>query len=401
MCGIVLTLSASPYFQTVPPLLSPSSSSSQLSSLSTSSSSYRKKNLSGVYLHGGVGSGKTFVMDMFYATAPTTAKKRMHFTAFMALIHGRMAEQQQLRKSKIDSGLLQRFLPKIHDDIGGTAGGTATERSFSFFGAKIVLSSGAGEKNAVDLDTEDPLPVIAKELVKSHFLLCLDEFEVTDVADAFILSRLVPALFDEGAVIVTTSNRAPTHLYHDGLNRHVFLPAIKMIEDGCTVVSLEDSETDYRVLKAAKLGPPRFIVNDGPHFERLWTEATAGSGEPPSARECGNANGSRTVKVPNAVLDPSKNVRACRYDFRELFENNNYPLGGQDFSLIASSFDTVFVSDMRSFNRGGHSIDGLRRLVLFIDACYDERVQMYVEADGENNIVLLVEFEEGGEEESW
>jgi len=125
-------------------------------------------------------------------------------------------------------------------------GGTGSERTFSFFGAKIVLNSGVGDKNAVDMDNEDPLPIIAAEIVKENFLICLDEFEVTDVADAFILSRLMTALFEQGCVLVTTSNRKPDDLYHDGLNRQVFLPAIERIKERTTVVSLAASETDYR-----------------------------------------------------------------------------------------------------------------------------------------------------------
>lgn len=78
-------------------------------------------------MHGGVGSGKTFTMDLFYDTAPTVKKRRMHFTSFMLEIHKRMAEKQKEREEAISGGFLKRILPKIHDDIGGTAD-SSTER---------------------------------------------------------------------------------------------------------------------------------------------------------------------------------------------------------------------------------------------------------------------------------
>jgi hypothetical protein len=134
-----------------------------LSDLQRSLASLNVKQAKGCYMHGGVGSGKTFVMDLFYDTAPTVKKRRMHFTSFMLEMHKRMAAKQKEREAQISGGFLKRILPKIHDDIGGTAD-SSTERSFSLFGTKIVLSSGDGEYNAVDEDNEDPLPVIAKEI---------------------------------------------------------------------------------------------------------------------------------------------------------------------------------------------------------------------------------------------
>ena len=118
----------------------------------------------GVYMHGGVGSGKTFLMDLFYEQAPTVKKKRVHFQPFLLQIQEMMKEKQTQRKEKLDSGLLKRLLPKIHDDIGGTAD-SSTERTFSFFGTTIVLSSGRGEYGAVDLENEVRLPPCLLDLI--------------------------------------------------------------------------------------------------------------------------------------------------------------------------------------------------------------------------------------------
>lgn len=148
-----------------------------------------KKNITGLYIHGTVGSGKTYLMDLFFKNVAIKEKKRMHFHQFMQQI------DQQLR---------------LHQ----------------------------GKKN--------PLIVISKELAKTTTLLCLDEFMVNDIAYAMILSGLLHALFSEGIVLVTTSNVHPDTLYWDGLQRQLFLPAIELIKAHCEVVQLS-ALVDYRL----------------------------------------------------------------------------------------------------------------------------------------------------------
>ncbi|GMH63891.1 hypothetical protein TrST_g9274 [Triparma strigata] len=344
-----------------------------LSDLQRSLASLNVKQAKGVYMHGGVGSGKTFVMDLFYDTAPTVKKRRMHFTSFMLEMHKRMAAKQKEREAQISGGFLKRILPKIHDDIGGTAD-SSTERSFSLFGTKIVLSSGNGEYNAVDEDNEDPLPVIAKEIVGETFLLCLDEFEVTDVADAFVLARLFEALFAEGLVLVTTSNRKPSDLYYNGLNRQVFMPTINAIEKSCEVISLEDSPVDYRGLKTRESGGEIFMAGeDGAKMlGELWAKA-AKKGGPVESLTLTEA--SRKILVDATV--EIKGGRVCKFDFKDLCESSKMPLGNSEFAMIANSFDEIFVDNIPNFNKGGSTIDGLRRFVLFVDACYDAKVRVY------------------------
>lgn len=134
-------------------------------------------------------------MDMFFDAVPITQKKRVHFHKFMLDIHKKMHELRQ----------------QGHH--------------------------------------EDPIPFIADELLRESWLLCFDEFQVTDVADALILRRLFSALLARGFVMVATSNRPPSELYKNGLQRDLFLPFIDLLHEKCDVLSLEESTTDYRAVK--------------------------------------------------------------------------------------------------------------------------------------------------------
>ncbi|HYL34228.1 MAG TPA: cell division protein ZapE [Stellaceae bacterium] len=146
----------------------------------------------GIYLYGGVGRGKTMLMDMFFGAVGLASKRRTHFYAFMTEVHDR-----------------------IH---------------------------------ALPSDTDDPIRRVAAAFAKDSVLLCFDEFHVTDIADAMILGRLFEALLDLGVVIVATSNRAPSELYEGGLQREGFLPFIALIERQLDIVAL-DSARDYRMAR--------------------------------------------------------------------------------------------------------------------------------------------------------
>lgn len=143
----------------------------------------------GLYFYGGVGRGKSFLMDVFFGCLPYRRKRRVHFHAFMAEIHGRLKE----RKSEAD-----------------------------------------------------PLKSVAAEIAKETRVLCFDEFHVSDIADAMILGRLLENLFHEGVVLVATSNYAPSELYPQGQNRSSFLPTIKLLEDKLTILNVDGGE-DYRL----------------------------------------------------------------------------------------------------------------------------------------------------------
>lgn len=151
-------------------------------------------------------------MDMFFDHIPVERKLRVHFHKFMLDIHKKMHE---LRKQ--------------------------------------------GHR-------EDPIPFIVDDLLQNSWLLCFDEFQVTDVADAMILRRLFSALLDRGFIMVATSNRPPSELYKNGVQRDLFMPFIDQLYNKCEVVSLDDSDTDYRVLKVRKAGPSRLRLRWNPQM---------------------------------------------------------------------------------------------------------------------------------------
>ncbi len=180
----------------------------------------------GLYLWGGVGRGKSMLMDMFYASVDIEAKRRVHFHAFMQDIHRGMH---------------------------------------------------AARKTGV----EDPLAPVAEALVHDVRLLCFDEMQISDITDAMIVGRLFEKLFSAGVVVVTTSNRAPDGLYKDGLNRALFLPFIDLIADRLIVAQLQ-SPTDYRQhrLDGAKVyfQPATSAKGD---IAAIWLDLTGGAGGEP------------------------------------------------------------------------------------------------------------------------
>lgn len=157
----------------------------------------------GLYLWGGVGRGKSFLMDAFYEQVPYRRKRRVHFHAFMAEVHRRLRELREY---------------------------------------------------------DDPLMVLAGQITKETRLLCFDEFHVSDIADAMILGRLLTALFERGLILVTTSNYAPDELYPDGLQRQNFLPTIELIKQTLKVINVDGGQ-DYRLRALTR--EPLFIVPNG------------------------------------------------------------------------------------------------------------------------------------------
>lgn len=281
----------------------------------------------GLYVWGGVGRGKTLLMDRFHAAAPIERKRRQHFHAFMS---------------------------DMHESIAA---------------ARRAMAAG---------DTRDPVEIVARALADEVRLLCFDEFSVTDIADAMLLGRLFDRLFDLGLTLVATSNVVPDRLYWNGLNRQSFLPFIGLLKERCEVLHLKDG-ADHRLegLSAADtyfapLGPAASAAAD-----RLWGELSAAGEESCELRVKG-----RLVPVPRSA------GRRARFTFQELCDQ---PLGAADYRAIARRFDLVMVTDVPRLASGDRNrakrfitlvdvmYDAGRALVLTADG---EPAELYAATEG-------------------
>ncbi|RUW45169.1 cell division protein ZapE [Mesorhizobium sp. M1A.F.Ca.ET.072.01.1.1] len=271
----------------------------------------------GLYIHGGVGRGKTMLMDMFFDLLPVRRKRRVHFNDFMADVQDRIQKHRAARKNG-------------------------------------------------DVKEDDPIPPVARALAEEAWVLCFDEFSVTDIADAMILSRLFSALFSKGVVLVATSNVAPHDLYRDGLNRQLFLPFIGLLERHAHVLTL-DAEKDYRQEKLNRL--PIYVTPADAAADRALDDAwkTMTHGRPTEAMTL-TLKG-RQLVVPRAAGD------AARFSFADLCEK---PLGARDYLAIADRFATVFIDHVPVLDEGKRN--EAKRFILLIDTLYDHHMRLVVSA---------------------
>jgi cell division protein ZapE len=258
----------------------------------------------GIYIYGDVGRGKTMLMDMFFANLQVKAKQRVHFHAFMQDIHQR---RRALREA-------------------------------------------------------DVVAQIATDLAKQVQVLCLDEMQISDIADAMILGRLFQALLAQGTVIVTTSNLPPRQLYKDGLNRDLFVPAIKLMENNFEVLSLA-SATDYRLgrVKAWESFVTPLGTKADAHVQQIWERLTdVQKGEPSDIPVLG-----RNLHVPESAHG------CARFTFADLCEA---PLGPPDYLALTSHFQTLFLERIPALKTSQRN--EAKRFVLLIDTLYDARLHL-------------------------
>lgn len=274
--------------------------------------------LKGLYVYGEVGRGKTMLMDLFFEATAVRRKRRVHFHEFMADVHERVHTYRQEMKN--------------------------------------------GEAN------HDPVQRAAASIAEESWLLCFDEFHVTDIADAMILARLFTRLFELGVVMVATSNLAPSDLYKDGLNRALFLPFLALLEKHCAVVRLE-ARADFRLEKLT--GVPTWYVPPDAKAEaaldNAWRRLADDHGVPHELVVKGHI-----VRVPKAAMG------VARFSFEDLCAQ---PLAAADFLKIAHEFHTILIDriPVMDFARRNEA----KRFIILIDTLYDHSVKLLASAQAE------------------
>lgn len=282
----------------------------------------------GIYLWGGVGRGKSLLMDVFFNNTPATPKRRVHFHEFMAETHERIAAF--------------RALPE-----------PARRR----------------QKGVSRAAPDDPIAPTARAVADEARLLCFDELQVTDIADATILGRLFEALFRNGVCVVATSNRRPDDLYKDGLNRQLFTPAIRLLERHLDVIEV-GAARDYRLDRLmsarvwhAPLGPEADAAMDA-----AWTSLI-----------CGATERTETLAVKGRAVTAPRTARgAARFSFDALCAR---PLGAADYLAIVGRYDTLFVDRIPRLSPAMRN--EAKRFVTLIDAVYETRTRLVASADAE------------------
>jgi cell division protein ZapE len=269
----------------------------------------------GLYLYGPVGRGKSMLMDLFFRSVPIERKRRVHFQAFMVEVH------EALHRRRAEGG----------DD--------------------------------------DVVSWLAGEVLEKAWLLCFDEFQVTNIADAMILGRLFEALFERGLVVVATSNTPPDALYEGGLQRERFLPFIALLKERLDLLALE-GPVDYRRRRLAEM--PLYFTPLGPD-----THAALGSAWD-RLTDCAEGM-PRTLTVKGHELTVPRSTNGVAWvGFTELCER---PLGAEDYIALSRRFPTVILEAVPVMDRGRR--DPARRFVALIDALYEFKTKLVVSADAE------------------
>jgi len=276
--------------------------------------------LKGLYVYGEVGRGKTMLMDLFFETNAVKRKRRVHFHEFMTDVHERIHAYRQ------------------------------------------NIKNGA-------LPEQDPIQRAAAAIAEDTWLLCFDEFHVTDIADAMILGRLFTRLFELNVVVVATSNLAPDELYKDGLNRSLFLPFIALLERQCEIVRLE-ARVDFRLEKLTGM-PAWYVPADAKAdaaLDEAWRRLAAGQvGAPQELVVKGH-----TVRVPKAAMG------VARFSFDDLCRQ---PLAAGDYLKIAHEFHTIILDRIPVMDYAQRN--ETKRFIILIDTLYDHAVKLLASAQAQ------------------
>ena len=274
----------------------------------------------GLYVHGEVGRGKTMLMDLFFQQSPVQRKRRAHFHEFMAEVHERIyGLRQNIVRGEIADG--------------------------------------------------DVIALTAASIFDHAWLLCFDEFHVTDIADAMILGRLFARLFELGTVVVATSNVAPDDLYKGGLNRALFLPFIAQISEHMEVLQL-DARTDFRLEKLAGVKMwlvPADAAADAA-LDRAWVSMTGNAPCKP-----------RDISIKGRILHvPCSADGVARFSFADLCEK---PLAASDYLRLAHDYHTIMIDRIPVMDYAERN--AAKRFITLIDTLYDNGVKLMASAEAD------------------
>jgi cell division protein ZapE len=271
----------------------------------------------GLYVYGEVGRGKTMLMDLFFQQSPVVHKRRAHFHEFMAEVHERI------------------------------------------FGFRQNIARG-------EIADGDVIALTAASIFDEAWLLCFDEFHVTDIADAMILGRLFAKLFELGTVVVATSNVAPDDLYQGGLNRALFLPFIAQISDHMDVLRLE-ARTDFRLEKL--VGVNMWLVpanrDADAALDKAWARMT---GQAPCKP--------RDIAIKGRILQvPCAADGVARFSFADICEK---PLAASDYLRLAHDYHTILIDHIPVMDHAERN--AAKRFIALIDTLYDHAVKLMASA---------------------
>ncbi|KAB8253908.1 AFG1-like ATPase-domain-containing protein [Aspergillus pseudonomiae] len=292
----------------------------------------------GLYMYGDVGCGKTMLMDLFYDTLPSNivSRSRIHFHNFMQDVHRRMHVVKM----------------RYGNDF-------------------------------------DALPLVAAAIAEKSSVLCFDEFQCTDVADAMILRRLLESLMSHGVVLITTSNRHPDDLYKNGIQRESFIPCINLLKTALDVINL-DSPTDYRKIPRPPSGVYHHPLGlDADQHAQKWFEFLGDPKDPPhpAVQEVWG----RKIEVPLA------SGRAAQFSFQQLIGRAT---GAADYLELVRNYDAFIITDVPGMNLNQRDL--ARRFITFIDAVYESRAKLVLTTEVPLTNLFLSEAEvksslQGGE----
>ena len=274
----------------------------------------------GLYVYGDVGRGKTMLMDLFFQHSPVEHKRRAHFHEFMAEVHERIyGFRQNIARGEIPDG--------------------------------------------------DVIALTAASIFEQAWLLCFDEFHVTDIADAMILGRLFARLFELGTVVVATSNVAPDDLYKGGLNRALFLPFIAQISERMEVLRL-DARTDFRLEKL--VGVKMWLVpadaSADAALDQAWIKMT---GKAPCKP--------RDMSIKGRILHvPCSANGVARFSFADICE---MPLAASDYLRLARDYHTIMIDRIPVMDYAERN--AAKRFIALIDTLYDNRVKLMASAQAD------------------